>query len=205
MKRIIVLSVSLGLIAAIAITTIFMALIPVGNIPQLQKPNLRVYVATLETSTIGAGYNTLFSKTATDNRDQEAIDQIWNEFNNAPKEKAITALFNGTLSDGIKYEKFGSYKYQSVKATEEGKAIIVFEYDEKQYIDEKGNPTTEEAEKKTAYTHVYVQISNEDARTEVNVMVGEWTSSQIKVYGQYTMAGNFTNLYEVVTNLKTAA
>ena len=205
MKRIIVLSVSLGLIAVIAITTILMALIPVGRVPQIEKPDFRVYVATTDTSTIGSGYLTLLSKTADDKRDQETIDKVWEEFTNAPKEKAITALFNGTLNDAVKYEKFGSYKYQSVKTTEEDKAVIVFQYSEKQYIDDKGNPTTKDAEKKTEFDHVYFVITAEDERTEVQVMVGLWTTSQIRVYGQYTMSGNFSDLYKVVTEIKTAA
>lgn len=203
MKRIIVLSVSLGLIAAIAITTILMALIPVGGIPQIEKPDLRVYVATADSPSMG--YNTLLSKTADDDRDQELIDQIWNEFNKAPKQKSITALFNGTINDDIKYTKLGSYKYQSVKTGEQGKAVIVFQYAEKHYVDENGKPTNKDAEKKTQYDHILIEITDKDERTEVNVMIGEWTTTQVKVYGQYTMTGNFAELYKVITNAKTAA
>ena len=207
MKRIIVLSVSLGLIAAIAITTILMALIPVGKVPtQILKPDFKVYYSTVDTSTFPSGQITLYAKAGEDNRDQETIDKIWEEFNNASKQKAITALFNGTISDTVKYEKFASYKYQPIKENEADKAIIVFEYDKKQYVDDKGNKVKEDAEKKTTYNYVLFEISKEDVRSEVNIMIGEYSSlSQIKVYGQYTMSGNFAELYNVVTNAKTAA
>ena len=207
MKRIIVLSVSLGLIAAIAITTILMALIPVGKVPtQILKPDFRVYYATVDTSTFPSGHNTLYAKTGEDNRDQETIDKIWEEFNNASKQKAITALFNGTISDTVKYEKFAGPKYPSIKENEADKAIIVFEYSEKQYVDDKGNKVKEDTEKKTTYNYVLFEISKEDVRSEVKIMIGERSSSsQIKAYGQYTMSGNFAELYNFITNIETPA
>ncbi len=202
MKRIIVLSVSLGLIAAIAVATILMALIPTGSIPNIAKPDLYVWVATVDT---GSNFTELRGKTATDARDQEVIDEIWEEFVNAPKQKSITALFNGTIGEEIEYKVNTGNKYESIRENDEDKAIIVFVYSEPQYVDEKGNPTTEDAENKVEYDAVLMEISAKDERTEVVVKIGEYKNKQVYVNASYTMNGNFSALYEVVTNLKTAA
>ena len=198
MKRIIVLSVSLSLIAVIAIATVLMAVISIGSIPNIEKPDLRVYYATKDVSSV------LRSKTADDNREQELIDNIWAEFNKAPQQRTITAMFNGTLDEGVVYTEYKGSKYTKVSTTEEDKVVIAFEYSEEKYVDEKGNPTTKE-NKDQAYDMVVMTISAEDARTQVEVKIGTWNGSQIKCVGQYAMSGNFSNLYKIVTEIKTAA
>lgn len=199
MKRIIVLSVSLGLIAVIAIATVLMAIISIGSIPNIEKPDLRVYYATK-----ASGEQVLLAKTSTDVRDQELIDQIWAEFNKAPKQKTISAMFNGTLDESIVYTEYKGSKYTKVSTTEENKLVLAFEYSEEKYVDEKGNPTTKE-NKDQAYDMIIMTISAEDARTQVEVKIGTWSGSQIKCVGQYAMTGNFANLYKLVTEIKTAA
>lgn len=199
MKRIIVLSVSLGLIAVIAIATVLMAIISTGSIPNIEKPDLRVYYATK-----ASGEQVLLAKTSTDARDQEIIDKIWAEFNKAPKQRTITAMFKGTLDEGVVYTEYKGLKYTKISTTEEDKVVIAFEYSEEKYVDEKGNPTTKE-NKDQAYDMVIMTISAEDARTQVEVKIGTWSGSQIKCVGQYAMNGNFANLYKLVTEIKTAA
>ena len=201
MKRIIILSVSLGLIAVIAIATILMAVFSTGSIPNIAKPDLRVYYATKD-----SGEQVLRSKTANDNREQELIDSIWEEFNKAPKQRIISGMFNGTLDEGVVYKEYPSgAKYENISTKEENKLVIAFEYSEEKYVDEKGNPTTKE-KKDQAYDVVVMTISAEDARTEVEVKIGTWSSGgRVKCVGQYAVTGNFANLYKFVTEIKTAA
>ena len=198
MKRIIILTVSLCLVGALALTTILMAVIPVGKVVNIAMPDAKVYVSTSKTKDLQPyGCLTLRGKDAANQNDQETIENIWKAFQESSKQKALTALFNGNLAEGIKFETLTTSKTFNRKQTAENKAKVVFEYSEAQEIPE--------VEGKT-YKLIYFEIEDLDERTELVVYLGDWNySNDITVRHSYTMNGNFADLYDLLINLKTPA
>lgn len=202
MKKIILTSVCVGLLLCIGIATLIMALIPVGLNEQVQVPN-QIYIYCAKTKTDQLQNKRLELKDIDGQSDIARINKMYNLFNDAFPQKALTALFNGELKQTTELEYIEGYNTISKNTSSEDKFTIVFKYD---------NPKELKVDNKTVKAkYLFFEIDNEDARKDIligitasdNAFSDEESYSSINVSYNfcYKAKANFANLYNYAAEL----
>lgn len=193
MKKIIISSVVIALVLILGITTLTLALIPIGINNKIERPN-EIYICSSQTTSYP---NSTLAFLDFDEEEKDVISNIYSKFSRAFEQKILSALFKGELKDEIKTSYSRVSTYIGKNTSTEDVITIIFKYNNKQTIEVEGKtPTT--------YDSLLFEIKPKDER--VNVELGVRTDTNIEnssyYYNySYKAKANFSSLYEYVLDL----
>ena len=198
MKKIIICTVSIGLVLVVGLTALIMALVPVGQNNFIVKPT-NVYFLNETTKKNGDEWCKFRSNYSTD--EKEKLDELYRIFNEGFSQKALTAIFKGELNDKVEthYEKSVGTENYVRRDGDSTHLTIVFEYAEEQ--------TIKADDRSYNYKYLFFQISNSTERVEylfgVSNSVSLESSSRYLSYNYwFTTKMNATKLYDHIAELE---
>lgn len=191
MKKIIITSVVVGLVLILGISTLVLALIPVGINNKIEKPN-EIYI----TSSLTTSYpDKALTYRDRDVEDRDIISNIYSLFSHAFEQKMLSALFNKELNKEIE-SKYSKSEHLTKNTSTEDKITIVFKYTNSQPI--------EVGEKSSTYKYLFFEITPKNERTEIVMGVSSNISiSNSTFYYSYSLVGkaNFSEMFKYVNSL----
>lgn len=193
MKKIIITSIVVALVLIIGITTLTLALIPVGINNNIERPN-EIYICSTDTKAFP--YSTL-AYLDIDDEEKDEITNIYSKFSHAFEQNLLSAIFKGETKDEMTTNYHKISNSISKNTSKEDVITIIFKYNEKQTIKVEGRePAT--------YDSILFEITPNDER--VNVEIGARTDTNIEnstfYYNySYNAKANFCDLYEYVKYL----
>ena len=189
MKKIIIGSISIGLILIIGIATAILAIVPTGLNNVIDKPNevTIVYSKTKDLSPEALTYRDR------DSKDADVISNIYSIFCHAFEQKTLSAIFNGEINKNIE-EHYLDKGSESVKSnsTSEDKITICFKYTNKHKI------------KGFEYKYLFFEITNSNERQENVFGVSSSFSVDNSYYSYnyyYSGKSNFSKLFNYIESL----
>ena len=192
MKKIIICSVVVALVLILGITTLTLALIPIGINSKIDRPN-EIYICSSQTSSYPNGSLTYLD---IDPNETDEISNIYSKFSRAFEQNMLSALFKGELKSDItaNYNRVSSYI--SKNTSKDDKITMIFKYGQ--------NKKIEVGEKSTTYNALIFEITSADER--VDVVLGVSSNANIEnstFYYNYffTAKANFKGLFEFVNDL----
>lgn len=192
MKKIIITSVVIGLVLILGISTLVLALIPVGINDKIEKPN-EIYITSSLTTSFPDKALTFRDR---DEEDRDEISNIYSLFSHAFEQKMLSALFNKELNKGIDASYSKKSDYLSKNTSTEDKITVVFKYTNSQ-------PITA-GEKSSTYKYLFFEITPKNERAEVVMGVSSnITISNTSYYYNYSLVGkaNFSEMIKHVNSL----
>ncbi len=180
MKKVITI-VSLSLIGLLILATIIMACVPVCNNPNFNTPDgITIYSSKLPVAR--RDYD----------KEDKAFQDIISQLKKAPKQQALSALFNGTISQDVDLVKLSSTEsYTSITNSDETVVKFKITYAE-------GNEQTMKYEDEEFTYNAMLYILNKDAgrtQTTVYLLKDGRANYTLNYYG------NFDNVFETVSSL----
>ena len=216
MKKVIICSVSIGLVLVLGVAALILALIPVNRNSIIEKPN-EIYIIN---KTIRESENTLDPSKAYvlrdyreningEKTDEERIDEVFRLFNAGFGQNALTALFRGELSDRMTSEHRDSSNTGSMqKNTSSTTAFSVFFY----YRDTKTMVLDGE---EFEYNWLFFEVSEDDEfsykvfgvrnHTSTTSDFLSSSSSPVTFNYNYNAKANFSELYDYILELVNVA
>lgn len=192
MKKIIISSVVIGLVLILGITTLVLALIPIGINNKIDRPN-EIYICSSQTTSFP---NSSLTYLDIDESERDVISNIYSKFSHSFEQNILSAMFKGELKEEITPDYNRVSSYFSKNTSNSDKITIIFKYKESKKI-EVGN-------KSTTYNALMFEITSNDERTDVVMGV----SSNVNIenstfYYNYSFnaKANFYGLYEYVSHL----
>lgn len=192
MKKIIISSVVIGLVLVLGITTLILALIPIGINNVIDRPN-EIYICSSETTSYP---NNSLTYLDIDENEKDVISNIYSKFSHSFEQNILSAMFKGELKEEITPNYNRVSDYFSKNSSNADKITVIFKYKENKRI-EVGN-------KSTTYNALIFEITSNNERTDVVMGV----SSNLNIenstfYYNYSFnaKANFYGLYEYATHL----
>lgn len=192
-KKIIILSVTLGIVAVIAISTLILALVPVNKNTVIERPNA-IYITNNKTKEYGGNcaYDNIKDTTSSGSR---MLNEFMNAFNAGFEQKALISLFNGQMNEGFEtgyVDVAGSSERISKNYDSTEKFTVIFEYNDTKTINVESRGLSFE------YKYLFFEVTNADGRELVTFGV---------MKDSYSMDGSYSNLsykyyYTAKVNLK---
>ncbi len=160
MKKIIICTVSIGLVLVVGLTALIMALVPVGQNNFVVKPT-NIYLYNTNTTDDDSKRVTLLTDNPFEDNTQ-AINAIYKVFNESFSQKALTALFKGELGDKVEthYENSAGATNYVARTGDSTKLTIVFDYSS-------NLQTIKVGDKEFEYKYLFFQINDSTERSEV--------------------------------------
>ena len=215
MKKVIICSVSIGLVLVLGVAALILALIPVNRNSIIEKPN-EIYIIN---KTIWESENTHdpsnayvlrdYREVNGEKTDEERIDEVFRLFNAGFGQNALTALFRGELNDRMTSEHRDSSNTGSMqKNTSSTTAFSVFFY----YRDTKTMVLDGE---EFEYNWLFFEVSEDDefsykvfgVRNHTSTTSDFLTSSSSPVTFNYNYnaKADFSELYDYILELVNVA
>lgn len=198
MKKIIICTVSIGLVLVVGLTALIMALVPVGQNNFIVKPTT-IYFLNETTKKNDSEWCKFRSNYSQDEKDK--LNELYRVFNEGFSQKALTALFKGELNDRVEthYEKSVGTENYVRRNGDSTHLTLVFEYSEEQ--------TIKVDDRSYNYKYLFFQIDNSTERVEylfgVSNSVSLDSSSNYLSYNYwFTTKMNATKLYDHIASLK---
>ena len=202
MKKKIIISVSLGIVALLAIATLILALVPVNKNTVITKPN-SIYITNQNTKEFGGNcaYDNIQDVTQ---NGSAMLNDFYKAFNESFEQKALVAMFTNQSNSGIKanyVDVAGSSEKISKNYDTTEKFTVIFQYNENQTI------YVEEKELSFEYNYLFFEVTNADERQEVTFGVmkdnysldGSYTSLSYKYY--FTAQANLKPVYQYINTI----
>ena len=208
MKKVIICSVSIGLVLVLGVAALILALIPVNRNSIIEKPNAIYFI----NDTTWKKSNDKISRAYVlqdyreniegEKTDVEKIDEIFRLFNTGFGQNALTALFKGELNDRMTSEHRDSSNTGSMqKNTKSTTAFSVFFY----YRDTKTMILDDE---EFQYNWLFFEVTENDEFSYKVFGVRNHTSdfltsdsSLITFNYNYNAKANFNGLYDYLLEL----
>ena len=213
MKKVIICSVSIGLVLVLGVAALILALIPVNRNSIIEKPN-EIYIINKTTHDKSNDETKAFvlrdyKETDGVKTDQERIDEVFRLFNTGFGQNALTALFRGELNDRMTSEHRDSSNTGSMqKNTSSTTAFSVFFY----YRDTKTMVLDGE---EFEYNWLFFEVSEDDEFSYKVFGVRNHTSttsdflssstSPVTFNYNYNAKVNFSELYDYILELVNVA
>ena len=218
MKKVIICSVSIGLVLVLGVAALILALIPVNRNSIIEKPN-EIYIindTTWDNSNESSKAFVLrdYREVNGEKVDEERIDEVFRLFNTGFGQNALTALFKGELNDRMTSEHRDSSNTGSMtKNTTSTTAFSVFFY----YRDTKTMVLDGE---EFEYNWLFFEVSEDDefsykvfgVRNHTSTTSDFLTSSSsrpslssITFNYNYNAKANFSELYDYILELVNVA
>lgn len=194
MKKIIICSVAVALVLILGITTLVLALVPIGINNKIDRPN-EIYVCSKATS--GSSFaNGALSFYDFDQKDTDTISDIYSKFSHAFEQNMLSALFKGELKADINanYNRVSSYISKNTSSDE--KITVLFKYNQSKKI--------EVGDKSTTYNALIFEITSKNERTDIVMGVSSNANIENSTFYYnyfYTAKANFSGLYEFIAHL----
>lgn len=189
MKKIIISSIVVGLILILGVTTIILAVVPVGFNQTIARPNeiTIVYSKTKDLSPDALVYRDR------NEDDVKIISNLYSTFCHAFEQKALSAIFNGEMNKGVEenYLNKGS-KSISNNRNEDKKITICFKY------------STNKKIKDYSYKYLFFEITNANERDDqVFAVSSSYSATSFSNYYNYYYSGkaNFSSLFNYIETL----
>ncbi len=202
MKKKIIISVSLGIVALLAIATLILALVPVNKNTVIAKPN-SIYITNQNTKEFGGNcaYDNIQDVTQ---NGSAMLNDFYKAFNESFEQKALVAMFTNQSNSGIKanyVDVAGSSEKISKNYDTTEKFTVIFQYNENQTI------YVEEKDLSFEYNYLFFEVTNADERQEVTFGVmkdnysldGSYTSLSYKYY--FTAQANLKPVYQYINTI----
>ncbi len=202
MKKKIIISVSLGIVALLAIATLILALVPVNKNTVIAKPN-SIYITNQNTKEFGGhcAYDNIQDVTQ---NGSAMLNDFYKAFNESFEQKALVAMFTNQSNSGIKanyVDVAGSSEKISKNYDTTEKFTVIFQYNENQTI------YVEEKDLSFEYNYLFFEVTNADERQEVTFGVmkdnysldGSYTSLSYKYY--FTAQANLKPVYQYINTI----
>ena len=202
MKKKIIISVSLGIVALLAIATLILALVPVNKNTVIAKPN-SIYITNQNTKEFGGNcaYDNIQDITQ---NGSAMLNDFYKAFNESFEQKALVAMFTNQSNSGIKanyVDVAGSSEKISKNYDTTEKFTVIFQYNENQTI------YVEEKDLSFEYNYLFFEVTNADERQEVTFGVmkdnysldGSYTSLSYKYY--FTAQANLKPVYQYINTI----
>jgi hypothetical protein len=180
------------LVLLIGITTLVLALIPIGINDKIARPN-EIYICSSQTKDFPHGSLTYLD---IDEDERDEISNIYSKFSHSFEQNLLSAIFRGEVNSeiGTNYNRVSNYIGKNT--SNEDKITIVFKYKQSQKIHVE--------EKSTTYNSIIFEITSKDER--VDVVMG--VSSNLNIENStfyynysYVAKANFAGLYNFVVDL----
>ena len=213
MKKVIICSVSIGLVLVLGVAALILALIPVNRNSIIEKPN-EIYIINKTTYEESRDESKAFvlrdyKETNGVKTDEERIDEVFRLFNAGFGQNALTALFRGELNDRMTSEHRDSSNTGSMqKNTSSTTAFSVFFY----YRDTKTMVLDGE---EFEYNWLFFEVSEDDEFSYKVFGVRNHTSttsdflssstSPVTFNYNYNAKVNFSELYDYILELVNVA
>ena len=202
MKKKIIISVSLGIVALLAIATLILALVPVNKNTVITKPN-SIYITNQNTKEFGGNcaYDNIQDITQ---NGSAMLNDFYKAFNESFEQKALVAMFTNQSNSGIKanyVDVAGSSEKISKNYDSTEKFTVIFHYNNNQTI------YVEEKDLSFEYNYLFFEVTNADERQEVTFGVmkdnysldGSYTSLSYKYY--FTAQANLKPVYQYINTI----
>jgi hypothetical protein len=200
-KKIIIISVVLGLVGIMALTTLILALVPVNKNRTIETPNV-IYITNEKTT----GYGGFCASNIDDLTSNKArmLNEFMEKFNAGFEQKALVSLFAGQMNEGFEAgyaDIAGSSEKISKNYDTTEKFTVIFEYNETKTI------TVAEKDLTFEYDHLFFEVTNTNGRELVTFgvmkgteyMDGEDKTLPYKYY--YTAKVNLSGLYKYICSI----
>ena len=178
MKKVITI-LSLSLIGALILATIIMACVPVCNNPNFATPDgITIYSSKLPV------------KSRDYEKEDEAFQEIMARLKKAPKQQALSALFNGTISQDVDLVKLSSTEHYT-SITNSDDAVVKFKIT---YTS--ANKQTLKYEGKEFSYDSMLYIINQDAgrvQTTVYLLASGEANYALNYYGNFDEVFNYVS------------
>lgn len=175
--------VSLSIVGLLILATIIMACIPVAHNPKFGDPyTITIYSSKFESGISQKDYDKVGSNA-------EEYKNLLKELKDAPSQKALVALFNGTISQGVEIVKLDATEVPSKSNSETNVAMFELKYGEEQSIkyDSKTDVT---------YNSMFYKINQDAGRVKTTVYLlnslGR-ASYTLEYYGNFDSLFNYIN------------
>ena len=202
MKKKIIISVSLGIVALLAIATLILALVPVNKNTVIAKPN-SIYITNKNTKEFGGNcaYDNIQDITQ---NGSAMLNDFYKAFNESFEQKALVAMFTDQSNSGIKAncaDVAGSSVKISKNYDTTEKFTVIFQYNDNQTI------YVEEKDLSFEYNYLFFEVTNADERQEVTFGVmkdnyyldGSHESLPYKYY--FTAQANLKPVYQYINTI----
>ena len=164
MKKKIIISVSLGIVALLAIATLILALVPVNKNTVIAKPN-SIYITNQNSKDkMGGGYGAYDKIQDITQNGSVMLNDFYKAFNESFEQKALVAMFTDQSNSGIKanyVEVAGSSEKISKNYDSTEKFTVIFQYNDNQTI------YVKEKDLYFEYNYLFFEVTNADERQEV--------------------------------------
>lgn len=177
--------VSLSIIGALILATIIMACIPVGSNPKFGDP----YAITVYSNKYESG----ISKKDYDKQGETSAEytNLLKKLKQAPSQKALVALFNGTISQNVKVNKLDATTTPSKSNNETTTAKFELKYGEEQTV--KFDSATS-----VTYNSMLYEITQDAGRVQTTVYL---LNTSGRAGYTLTYYGNFDGLFNYINIL----
>ena len=203
MKKKIVISVALGVVALLAITTLILALVPVNKNTVIAKPN-DVYITNKNLVDDKTGYRGTYDNIQdVTQKGSVMLNDFYKAFNQSFEQNALVAMFNGQSNSGIKanyVDVAGSSEKISKNYDTTEKFTVIFYYYEAQKI------YVEEKDMSFEYNYLFFEVTNTDERQEIifgvskdDYVDGSYSTLSYKYY--FTAQANLKLVYQYINTI----
>lgn len=203
MKKKIVISVALGVVALLAITTLILALVPVNKNTVIAKPN-DVYITNKNLVDDKTGYRGTYDNIQdVTQKGSVMLNDFYKAFNQSFEQNALVAMFNGQSNSGIKanyVDVAGSSEKISKNYDTTEKFTVIFYYYEAQKI------YVEEKDMSFEYNYLFFEVTNTDERQEIifgvskdDYVDGSYSTLSYKYY--FTAQANLKPVYQYINTI----
>lgn len=213
MKKVIICSISIGLVLLLGITALVLALIPVNKNSVIEKPNAVYIINDVTWDTTQKYYDLMDYKDDGNGnkKDQPKIDEIFRLFNSSFGQNALTALFRGQLNEKMEQNYSSSNKTDINKNSSSTTAFTVyFQYKEMRKIVVDGKEYEynilffEVAENDSFEIKNFgtIKVSDSDPYAPPSTLTSS-TNTSYKSY--YTARADFSKLYDYINEIVNVA
>lgn len=203
MKKKIIISVSLGIVALLAIATLILALVPVNKNTVIAKPN-DVYITNKNLVDDKTGYRGTYDNIQdVTQKGSVMLNDFYKAFNQSFEQNALVAMFNGQSNSGIKanyVDVAGSSEKISKNYDTTEKFTVIFYYYEAQKI------YVEEKDMSFEYNYLFFEVTNTDERQEIifgvskdDYVDGSYSTLSYKYY--FTAQANLKPVYQYINTI----
>lgn len=200
MKKVIICSVSIGLVLIIGVAALVLALIPVNKNTIIDLPN-RIYIMNQLTEENDNEYAAYYLD---DKKEKEVdmLESIYRAFNDGFGQRLLTAIFRGEVNDKIEanYDRpTGTTNRISKNLSSDDKFTIVFYYNTPRTIEVEGRDPYE-------YQYLFFEIDSSDDFAYKTIGVSSsaslGTSPSYLTYNySYSAKVNLKSVYDYIWDL----
>ena len=202
MKKIIICSISIGLVLILGVSALVLALIPVGQNNLIDAPN-KIYFFNKNTKD-NYEENSYIVKDFGNDKEKEIIAKTYKLLNQGFGQKALTALFKGEINDKIEtvYDKpTGASNSMSKNTDKTDRVTILFYYNEEK--------TIKCGDKEYKYQYLFFELDSSTGsisktfgvRDTLTLSSDSYVSSTFSYDYSYVSKVNTTALFEYISSI----